>query len=120
MGERRTSRPFPTPFIGRGTEGADTMQAWERFLTGVPNAGIPARNFVVASWLRSQQLGIDPTGRSAPLVARGDAIQALRRRHADLLSAAATVFAQVADVFSGSRSIMGRTKVSGGACCPGQ
>ena len=49
--------------VGRGTEGADTMEAWERFLTGAPNAGIPARNFVVASWLRSQQLGIDPTGR---------------------------------------------------------
>ncbi len=82
------------------------MEAWERFLTGDPNAAIPARNFVVASWLRSQQLGINPTGRSAPLVASGEAVEHLRRRHADLLSAAAQVFAAVADVFSGSRSIM--------------
>ena len=82
------------------------MAAWERFLTGDPAAAIPARNFVVASWLRSQELGINPTGRSAPLVARGDAIEGLRRHHADLVSAAAQVFAEVAEMFSGSRSIM--------------
>ena len=82
------------------------MAAWERFLTGDPAAAIPARNFVVASWLRSQELGINPTGRSAPIVARGDAIEQLRRHHADLVSAAAEVFAEVAEMFSGSRSIM--------------
>ena len=82
------------------------MEAWERFLTGDPAGAIPARNFVVASWLRSQQLGINPAGRAAPLVARGDAIARLRQRHADLVSAAAVVFAQVAETFSGSRSMM--------------
>jgi len=107
MGERRLSEtPLPRATIARRPEGLDTMEAWERFLTGVSNAAIPTRNFVVASWLRSQQLGIDPTGRSAPLVVHGDAIEALRRRHADLVSAASAVFAQVADVFSGSRSLM--------------
>jgi len=100
-----TSLPAPVT-IGRHPEAADTMAAWERFLTGDPAAAIPARNFVVASWLRSQQLGINPTGRSAPIVARGEAVEQLRRHHADLLSAASTVFAEIADMFGGSRSIM--------------
>ncbi len=100
-----TTLPAPVT-IGRHPEAADTMAAWERFLTCDPAAAIPARNFVVASWLRSQQLGINPTGRSAPIVARGEAVEQLRRRHADLLSAASTVFAEIADMFGGSRSIM--------------
>ena len=82
------------------------MAAWERFLSGDPSAAVPARNFVIASWLRSQELGINPTGRAAPLVAQGEAIAVLRRRHAELLAASAAVFAQLAEVFSGSRSIM--------------
>ncbi len=108
MAERRLSGiRLPGPIsIARRSDAADTMEAWERFLTGDPNAAIPARNFVVASWMRSQQLGINPTGRSAPLVARGEAVDRLRRHHADLISAAAKVFAEVADIFSGSRSIM--------------
>ena len=47
------------------------MAAWERFLTGDPDAEVPARNFVVASWLRSQLLGVNPTGRSAPMAVQG-------------------------------------------------
>ena len=108
MAERRlggSSLPAPSA-IGRHPEAADTMAAWERFLTGDPTAAIPARNFVVASWMRSQELGINPTGRAAPLVAHGDAVERLRRHHADLVSAAARVFAEVAEMFSGSRSIM--------------
>ena len=106
-GRRLSGISPPAPItIGRRSEAADTMEAWERFLTGDPNAAIPARNFVVASWMRSQQLGVNPSGRSAPLVARGEAIDRLRRRHADLISAAAQVFTEVADIFSGSRSIM--------------
>ena len=106
-GRRLSGIRLPTPVtVGRRSDAADTMEAWERFLTGDPNAAIPARNFVVASWMRSQQLGINPTGRSAPLVARGEAVNRLRRHHADLISAAAKVFAEVADIFSGSRSIM--------------
>jgi len=94
MTERRLAGSgLPAPIaIGRRSDAADTMEAWERFLTGEPTAAIPARNFVVASWLRSQELGINPTGRSAPLVAQGDAIERLRRRHADLISAADAVF----------------------------
>jgi len=103
---RRGGTGLPSPGVLSRPEAADTMAAWERFLTGDPAAAVPARNFVVASWLRSQQLGVNPTGRSAPLVARGEAVACLRRRHADLISAAAQVFTEVADIFSGSRSIM--------------
>ena len=108
MAERRLHGiRLPAPVsIGRRSDAADTMEAWERFLTGDPSAAIPARNFVVASWLRSQELGINPTGRAAPLAVRGEAVELLRHHHADLLSAAATVFTEVADIFSGSRSIM--------------
>jgi transcriptional regulator of acetoin/glycerol metabolism len=101
------------PAIARRPEGTDTMEAWERFLTGGPCAMVPSRNFVVASWLRSQQLGINPTGRSAPIVATGPAIQLLRQRNAELLAAAASVFAQVGEMFSGSRSMMLLTNPEG-------
>ena len=102
-----------TPYIGRHPESTDTMQAWERFLTGGPSALAPTRNFVVASWLRSQQLGVNPTGRSAPIVAAGPAIQVLRRRHAEFLAAAAGVFAQVGEMFSGSGSMLLLTNTDG-------
>lgn len=99
--------------ILRRAEGSDTMRAWERFLTGDPQADVPGRNFVVASWLRSQQLGINPTGRAAPIAARGDAIELLRQIHGELLSAASGVFADAAELFGGSRSIMLLTNPDG-------
>ena len=98
--------PMAMPAISRRSESSDTMEAWERFLTGGPLAAVPSRNFVVASWLRSQQLGVNPTGRSAPLVATGADIPVLRQANADLLSAAAGVFAQMGEMFSGSGSMM--------------
>ncbi|WP_428390693.1 sigma-54-dependent Fis family transcriptional regulator [Lichenicoccus sp.] len=101
------------PTIHRQSDSSDTMEAWERFLTGDGSVVIPARNFVVASWLRSQQLGIDPVGRSAPMVATGAAIRPLRERHAELLAAAEGVFAQAAPMLSGSRSMMLLTNPDG-------
>ncbi len=102
-----------TPAIGQRTEASDTMEAWERFLTGDGSVVVPSRNFVVASWLRSRQLGINPTGRSAPIVASGGAMELLRARNAELLAAAAGVFAQVGEMFSGSRSMMLLTNPEG-------
>jgi transcriptional regulator of acetoin/glycerol metabolism len=102
------------PFnIQQRSEGSDTMRAWERFLTGDPLAIVPGRNFVVASWMRSQELGINPQGRAAPLAARGDAMAHLRDRHADLLGAASGVFANTAELFGGSRSLMLLTNAEG-------
>jgi len=90
-----------------------TMRAWERFLSGDASAMVPGASSVVASWLRSQELGINPGGRAAPLAARGDAMEALRVRHADLLDAASDVFAQAAELFAGSRSLMLLTNPEG-------
>ena len=105
--------PVATPAIARSTEASDTMEAWERFLTGDGSVVVPSRNFVVASWLRSRQLGINPTGRSAPIVAAGGAMELLRARNAELLAAAAGVFAQLGEMFSGSRSMMLLTNPEG-------
>ena len=101
-------KPAPAQAAARHAraEATDTMAAWERFLTGDPDAAIPARHFVVASWLRSQSLGVNPTGRAAPIAVQGDAMAQLRHRHRDLVEAAAGVFAQLADTFSGSSAIM--------------
>jgi transcriptional regulator of acetoin/glycerol metabolism len=94
-------------------ESTQTMRAWERFLSGDASAMVPGANTVIASWMRSQQLGINPSGREAPLAARGDAMEALRVRHADLLGAASEVFARAAELFAGSRSLMLLTNPEG-------
>jgi transcriptional regulator of acetoin/glycerol metabolism len=99
--------------VARPAEGDDTMLAWERFLTGDPRAVTPVRNFVVASWQRSLAFGVNPTSRAAPLAARGDAMEGLRHQHSDLLSAASRIFADAADLFAGSRSIMLLTNLDG-------
>jgi transcriptional regulator of acetoin/glycerol metabolism len=110
MIEARARRSFQ---IMQRAESAQTMRAWERFLSGDASAMVPGANTVVASWLRSQQLGINPSGRAAPLAARGDAMEALRVRHADLLGAASEVFARAAETFAGSRSLMLLTNPEG-------
>nr|WP_294507643.1 sigma-54-dependent Fis family transcriptional regulator [uncultured Rhodopila sp.] len=94
-------------------EAGDTMLAWERFLTGEPEAAAPLGNYVVSSWQRSLQLGVDPTGRAAPFAAHGDALHLLRERHHDLRSAATGVFAEVSELLAGSHSIMVLTDANG-------
>ncbi len=95
-----------TVLLPRAAEVADTMLDWERFLTGHPRAVAPAGNFVVSSWRRSLALGVDPAGRTAPLLAHGNAMHQLRLRHRDLLRAAADLFAELTELLAGSRSIM--------------
>jgi transcriptional regulator of acetoin/glycerol metabolism len=94
-------------------QAGDTMLAWERFLTGEPEAAAPAGNYVVSSWQRSLRLGVDPAARAAPLAVRGDALHRLRERHDDLLSAAAAVFSEVSDLLAGSHSILVLTDANG-------
>lgn len=97
----------------RRAEGSDTMDAWERFLTGDASVAMPERNFVVASWVRSQESGVNPRGRQAPLAARGDAMAQLRHRYRDLIQAASDVFAQMAQTLSGSQTIVLLTNPDG-------
>lgn len=101
------------PPMNRRVEGSDTMLAWERFLTGSPQAATPVCNFVVSSWRRSLDFGVDPTGRHAPLVASGDDMHTLRERHRDLIQAASGVFAEAAELLAGSGSIMILTDAKG-------
>lgn len=86
-------------------EVADTMAAWERFLTG--GGDMPAGNYVVSSWRRSRAHGVNPTSRAAPLAAAaGDALRRLRERHATLIGAAREVLARGADLLAGARTIL--------------
>ncbi len=82
------------------------MWAWERFLTGEPEAAIPLGNVVVSSWQRSLALGVNPTGRAAPIAAQGDSILTLRHRNRDLIAASRDLFQRIADVFAGSNCMM--------------
>ena len=107
MAEDRTPKPkLNAGQPWRRAAASDTMEAWERFLTSDADAAMPERNFVVASWVRSQASGVNPTGRQAPLSARGDAVAVLRHRHADLLAAAASVFAQLGETLGGAQTIL--------------
>ncbi len=114
------SRPPPpahaepqAELLPRRFDVGDTMLAWERFLTGHLRSVVPACNFVVSSWQRSLALGVNPTRGTAPLLARGEAMRQLRLRHRELLTAAAAVFAELTDLFAGSRSIMLLTNADG-------
>ncbi|MGC9268951.1 sigma-54-dependent Fis family transcriptional regulator [Acidiphilium sp.] len=82
------------------------MWAWERFLTGEPEAAIPLGNVVVSSWRRSLALGVNPTGRAAPIAVRGESVLALRHRHRDLIAASRDLFQRIADVFAGANCMM--------------
>ncbi len=93
--------------MGKGpvTKG-ETMWAWERFLTGEPEAAIPLGHVVVASWQRSLALGVNATGQSAPIAAAGERFAALRHRNRDLLCASADIFLRIRQVFAESHCMM--------------
>ena len=105
--------PGSGPHILRCADDSDTMEAWERFLTGGAQGVMPGGNFVVSSWLRSRAHGIDPTGRAAPIAAQGDGVAMLRERHRALISAAGDIFARTAEIINGARSIMILTDPNG-------
>jgi transcriptional regulator of acetoin/glycerol metabolism len=84
----------------------DKIWAWERFLSGEPEAAIPLGAVVVSSWQRSLRLGVDPKGRAAPMAATGDHFAALRHRNRDLIAASENLFTRIHDVFSDARCMM--------------
>ncbi len=83
-----------------------TLDAWERFVTGEPIVATAVPKFVLASWQRSQRLGVEPHSRLAPVAARGDALEHLRRRNSDLLWAAQSLFLTTSHLLSRSGTIM--------------
>jgi transcriptional regulator of acetoin/glycerol metabolism len=89
----------------------DTMRAWERFLAGEPSVSVPSA--LIASWQRSLESGVNPSARLAPFAVHGDAVEALRWRHRELLAASDRLFAATADLFADSGSMLLLTNQDG-------
>jgi transcriptional regulator of acetoin/glycerol metabolism len=89
----------------------NTMRAWERFLAGDSSLSVPSA--LVASWQRSLQSGVNPSANLAPFAVHGDAVEALRWRHRELLAASDRLFAATADLFADSHSILLLTNQDG-------
>ena len=83
-----------------------TMEAWERFVTGEPMIVGALSKTLLASWQRSQRCGVEPHSRLAPMTAAGDLLEQLRHRNHDLLWAAQGLFVASAHLLAGSGSIM--------------
>ncbi len=90
---------------------SDTMRAWERFLAGETAVSVPSA--LIASWQRSLESGVNPSANLAPFAVRGDAVEALRWRHRELLAASDRLFTATADLFSDSHSILLLTNQDG-------
>jgi transcriptional regulator of acetoin/glycerol metabolism len=89
----------------------DTMRAWERFLAGESAVSVPSA--LIASWQRSLESGVNPSASLAPFAVHGDAVDALRWRHRELLAASDRLFAATADLFADSHSILLLTNQDG-------
>jgi transcriptional regulator of acetoin/glycerol metabolism len=84
----------------------DKIWAWERFLTGDPDAAIPLGHVVVSSWQRSLKLGVNPAGRAAPIIAAGDHFKKLQHRNRDICAAAAEFLPRMGEVFADANCMM--------------
>ena len=84
----------------------EIMRAWEDFLSGILNSSPPVRNFVMDSWSRSQNSGVDAHGRSSPKLIKDEALYQLRRRQYALCEAADATLAQAVDFLIDTRSMM--------------
>lgn len=90
-----------------------TMEAWERFVTGQEVAAGCVSKYVWSSWQRSRRLGIEPAKRLAPIAVAGDALEQLRLRNQMLLAAAKGLFMTTAHLLARSGSIMLLTDAHG-------
>ena len=90
-----------------------TLDAWERFVTGEPVVATAVSKFVLSSWQRSLRCGVAPHSRLAPVAASGDALEQLRRRNHDLLWAAQRLFVTTAHLLARSGTIMLLTDPNG-------
>lgn len=83
-----------------------TMDAWERLITGEALAPMAVSNVVLASWQRCMRSSVEPRARSAPLAAGGVALERLRRQNQDMMWAAQGLFVASSHLLSNSGSIM--------------
>ena len=103
---KQSAGNFQTPAAMEPPTQRQTLEAWERFVTGEPLVTTAVSKFVLSSWQRSQRLGVEPRSRLAPLAAQGDALEQLRRRNHDLLWAAQGLFVTTAHLLARSGTIM--------------
>ncbi len=90
-----------------------TMEAWERFVTGQEVVAGCVSKYVWSSWQRSRRHGVEPAKRLAPIVAAGDALEQLRLRNQVLLAAAKGLFMTTAHLLARSGSVMLLTDANG-------
>ena len=90
-----------------------TMEAWERFVSGQEVVAGCVSKYVWSSWQRSRRHGVEPATRLAPIAASGDALEQLRLRNQVLLAAAKGLFMTTAHLLARSGSIMLLTDAHG-------
>ena len=90
-----------------------TMEAWERFVTGQEVVAGCVSKHVWSSWQRSRRHGVEPAKRLAPIAAAGDALDQLRLRNQVLLAAAKGLFMTTAHLLARSGSVMLLTDANG-------
>lgn len=113
-------QPLMTPLL-TGPQGdpepqgvRETMDAWDRFVSGQSLVQSAVPKHVLSSWQRSRRFGVEPGSRKAPLAVRGDdELEQLRLRNRDLVWAAQGIFMSSAHLLAKSGSIMLLTDAAG-------
>ena len=90
-----------------------TLDAWERFVTGEPQVSAAVSKVVLSSWQRSLRSGVEPHSRLAPVAAHGGALEHLRNLNFDLLWAAQGLFLATSHLMARSGTIMLLTDPNG-------
>lgn len=90
-----------------------TMEAWERFVTGQEVVAGCVSKHVWSSWQRSRRHGVEPATRLAPIAVAGDGLEQLRLRNQMLMAAAKGLFMTTAHLLARSGSIMLLTDAQG-------
>jgi len=90
-----------------------TLEAWERFVTGQEVVAGCVSKYVWSSWQRSRRFGVEPATRLAPIAVAGDSLEQLRLRNQPLLAAAKGLFMTTAHLLARSGSIMLLTDANG-------
>ena len=90
-----------------------TMEAWERFVSGQEVVAGCVSKYVWSSWQRSRRHGVEPATRLAPIAVAGDALDQLRLRNQVLMAAAKGLFMTTAHLLARSGSVMLLTDAQG-------
>ncbi|OYT98898.1 MAG: sigma-54-dependent Fis family transcriptional regulator [Burkholderiales bacterium PBB1] len=111
MPARDSSAHLPAPQAAPSER--QTMEAWERFVTGQEVVAGCVSKHVWSSWQRSRRHGVEPATRLAPIAVAGDGLEQLRLRNQMLMAAAKGLFMTTAHLLARSGSIMLLTDAQG-------